>query len=981
MKILQYRGLSKSEIPGLAKLVAYLKVGDCKSADIKKIRPGLYRARLDRKNRLLLSLANWGAEKCWFLLEYIPNHDYASSRFLRGSKVDESRLETIEQVETEECEELEYLNSNSDQLAVFDKFISYNDSQEEICRAVPPILIAGTAGSGKTLLALEKMKGVAGNILYVSLSPQLVRRSRDLYNTTVDRPAGQTASFLSFVKFLEGFGRPPGRWATFEDFLLWLTQQPGLSAQRDSYMLYEEFMGVIGGALPPQGPPRPLTRSEYSALGLRQALFPPRERATVYDFFAAYAKHLEQRGLCSLGLTAGHYHRRIKPTYDFLVIDEAQDLTPAQQYLLLRSLKAAGQFVVCGDSNQVVHPNFFSWSAFKSLLHHRREFVAHSKAVCLCQLDSNFRNPAKVADAANQVLRLKRARFGSLDRESNTLLAPMKQYRGEVSLLAGNPEMIAELNERAARSTDCSVIVLRERDKAAAARAFDTPLIFSVREAKGLEYPNIILYNLVDSAAKEFSEIARGLDRQKMSSDFVYARARNKSDKSFHRYKFYVNALYVGMTRTLRSLYLVERDPSHILLQLLELSSVEGGELSLEAHASTAEDWRKEARKLEEHGRSQQAEAILQRFHQPKIKSASWQPLTAERIAETVNSRLNPVTNRLEVDSRERQALYRFALLHRHFRLLRQLAPAKRQLHIARDTENLDFDLGLGMYASENPAKVMQRVKQYGVNYRDPNNFTPLMHAARVGNASLTAELRQQGADLEAVNSIGLNALQIAIAEWLYRPQEAKKAKDSWAELYLLLSPPELLLMIEGRLVKIEPRRPEFLLFHLSLSLFYANLSAWHQASLFSPRSLAFWTHIIPAAVWPPKWGRREAIGKMLQRCELSREGGGLPLFLRPRRGNYLPNSALLLKSGDGRDQSWRPLSERLLPGVASAIVDDSLVPLTGPGQRSAKVKQKVKPESEDDLRWSDFRIERIYDFWLGPAREAAARPQELGAP
>ena len=970
MKVLQYRGLDSSKIPGLAKLVAFLEAGDCRSADVKKIRSGLYRARLDRKNRMLLSLVSWGARKCWLLLEYIPNHDYAGSRFLCGSVVDESRIETIVGIETEECEELDYLNSNSDRVAIFDKFISYNDSQEEICRAVPPVLIAGTAGSGKTLLALEKMKEVAGKVLYVSLSPQLVRRSRELYHTAVDRHARQKASFLSFVEFLESFGRPPGRWAGFSDFLLWLTQQRGLSDQRDFYMLYEEFMGVIGGALPPQGPPRPLTRSEYSALGLRQALFPPDERASVYDLFAAYERHLERRGLCSLGLAAGHYHQRIEPLYDFLVIDEAQDLTPAQQYLLLRSLKTAGQFVVCGDSNQVVHPNFFSWSAFKSLLHLRREFVAHSKVVC--RLENNFRNPVKVVNLANRVLRLKRARFGSLDRESNTLLTPVKQNQGEVSLLAGNPELVAKLNERTARSAECAVIVLHERDKAAAARAFDTPLIFSVREAKGLEYTNIILYNVVGSAAREFSEIVRGLDRQKMGGDFVYSRARNKSDKSLHRYKFYVNALYVGMTRTLGSLYLVERDSSHILLQLLELSNVDGGELSLEAHTSTAEDWREEARNLEEHGRSQQAEAILQRVHRQRSESTSWQPLTTEKIAKIVYSRLNPVTNRLEVDNRKRQELYRFALLHRHFRLLRLLAPAKRQVRMARDMENLDLDLGLGVYASENPAKVRQRVEQYGVDHRDRNNFTPLMHAARVGNASLAAELCLQGADPEAVNNIGLNALQLALAEWIYRLEEAKKAEDSWAKLFSLLCSSDLLLMIEGRLVKIEPQRPEFLLFHLSLSLFYANLSAWHQASLFSPRSLAFWMQKIPALIWPAKWSRREAIGRMLQHCELSREGGGLPLFLRPRRGNYLPNSALLLKSGRGPEQSWQPLAERLVPGVASAVVDDSLLPSAGPGRRSgARGRQQAGVETEDDLRWSDSRIDRVYDLWLEPARAA----------
>lgn len=44
-----------------------------------------------------------------------------------------------------------------------------------------------------------------------------------------------------------------------------------------------------------------------------------------------------------------------------------QDLTPAQLDLVLATLKKPGHFLLCGDSNQIVHPNFFSWSQVKSL--------------------------------------------------------------------------------------------------------------------------------------------------------------------------------------------------------------------------------------------------------------------------------------------------------------------------------------------------------------------------------------------------------------------------------------------------------------------------------------------------------------------------------------------------------------------------------------------------------------------------------------
>jgi hypothetical protein len=56
MRILTYRGLDSAAIPGLEKLTARLAADDFRSADVKKVGDNLYRARLDRSNRLLFAL-------------------------------------------------------------------------------------------------------------------------------------------------------------------------------------------------------------------------------------------------------------------------------------------------------------------------------------------------------------------------------------------------------------------------------------------------------------------------------------------------------------------------------------------------------------------------------------------------------------------------------------------------------------------------------------------------------------------------------------------------------------------------------------------------------------------------------------------------------------------------------------------------------------------------------------------------------------
>lgn len=57
------------------------------------------------------------------------------------------------------------------------------------------------------------------------------------------------------------------------------------------------------------------------------------------------------------------------------------------------------------------------------------------------------------------------------------------------------------------------MLVMRDEDKAAARERFATPLLFSIHEAKGLEYENIVLYRFVSNNRREFDDIAAGVER------------------------------------------------------------------------------------------------------------------------------------------------------------------------------------------------------------------------------------------------------------------------------------------------------------------------------------------------------------------------------------------------------------------------------------------------------------------------------------
>ena len=132
-------------------------------------------------------------------------------------------------------------------------------------------------------------------IIYVTHSAYLAQNAQNLYYANGFERTGQEATFLSYRDFVESIHVPPGREATWQDFVGWFQRirqsfrDPDFH-DIDGHQVLEEIRGVITA-----GERGILAREDYLALGVRQSIFPAGQRDRLYDVFEKYDVDLSTR--------------------------------------------------------------------------------------------------------------------------------------------------------------------------------------------------------------------------------------------------------------------------------------------------------------------------------------------------------------------------------------------------------------------------------------------------------------------------------------------------------------------------------------------------------------------------------------------------------------------------------------------------------------------------------------------------------------
>ncbi len=939
MRLLLYKDLDLRRVkPAFAKVRAAIEAGDFRSADVKKLHArGFYRAKLDYANRLLLQFARHGGEVVCLALEVIEGHAYDKSRFLRGAAVDESKIEhepvADHAAPAADAQPLRWLHPKRSEFELLDKPIVFDDEQEAVRRLPVPLVLVGSAGSGKTAVTLAKLRELSGRGLYVTQSPYLAQAALALYDAHGYENPKQDVEFLSLREFVETLRVPAGRELRFDAFRGWFERHRAAAralGEIDAHALFEEFRGVIGAASA-----GPLSLADYCALGVRQSLIAADAREAAHALFGRWREWLAETGQFDLNLVAHEWRALAQPEYDFVVVDEVQDLTPVQLALVLACLKVPGQFVLCGDSNQIVHPNFFSWAAVKTMFWHGLAGEAAQRQD-VHVLQANYRNTQAVTELANRLLEIKQARFGSIDRESNFLVRSTSGEAGEVTLVAAREAALRQIDAATRGSAQHAVIVLRDEDKPAAKAQLRTPLVFSVHEAKGLEYPHVVLLGLVSGQRAAYAQVCAGVSERDLGKqELDYRRAHDKADKSLELYKFYVNALYVALTRAVRTLTVVESDTGHPLFALLGLEAGEAKAAS--TPASTKEEWAQEARKLELQGKDEQAKAIRETFLQSRpVPWTPWSRGLVEELAPKALDARNP-------SAKPRQAIFDYALWHGQHRWIERLAattfaPARDLVRDGRlawvgTTQPpryafADWDRDeeehtrravaaarqrhLQAYAAKNFKDILRACDQHGVDHRTPVGATPLMLAARAGNAALVQALRERGADPDLRDEFGHTAWLHAAARAM---EDSAFAKAGLPALFDLLAPAAIDVQTDGRLVRIERHHGEYWILTLMLAALKTQWShcivrahePWRYAQGIFAEQLGDVLGQLPPFLWSERRRKRSYLNHVLARAEV--DSGYRParkLWKRVWHGHYLPSSAMSVRSGEG----WRPVYE-----------------------------------------------------------------------
>ena len=940
MNILYYRDLDYSKVKKqFEKTVGFLKKGDFSSAEVKKMAVnGFYRAKLDYENRLLFKFAKYGDQCFLLLLEVIYNHEYEKSRFLRGTKVDENKLEPLRSADDageENREEMVYVNAGSAYFNLLDKVISFDKDQERLFYLNPPFIVIGSAGSGKTVLTLEKLKTLKGDVLYVTLSPFLVENSSGWYYSNNYENDKQEVDFLSYKEFLESIKIIKGREPDYRTFEKWLNPRSRSFGIKDTFKLFEEFRGVITGK---EITTEYLSREDYLGLGIKQSVFLTAERDKVYNAFLKYLEFLGENSFYDLNMVSYRWLEYCRPRYDFIVIDEVQDFTNIQLYLVLKSLRKTGNFILCGDSNQNVHPNFFSWTNVKTMFY-RHELSGKGIQI----LRANYRNSFAVTDIANKLLKIKNARFGSIDRESTYLVDPVTSNRGEIHLLTDSQAIRQQLNEKTGRSTKYAVLVMKHEDKTEVRKIFKTPLVFSIQEAKGLEYRNIIAVNFISGNSREFHEITRGVSPEQVQDESItYSRGKDKTDKSPEAFKIFINSLYVAITRAIEQVYLVESSDKHGILCLLGLSGT-NAKVNVKEEVSSMDDWKDEARKLDMQGKKEQAEEIRKSILE--IQQPGWEPLTPDNVDGLKEQALNPG----HYNKKAKDLLFAYALIYNDTESIRKLSELKY-----RKADNYEYERRTvfrkyyGNYERDDVQAVEQNIRKYGVDYRDRFNMTPLLAAIQSGSLKILDFLTRCGADSSLTDNMGKNTLQIALYQCWFRPEYIKKLNT----IFPYLVTDHIKIMVDDRLVKITSHKIEYFLLNFFISLqavIVDNCSDFFMASRgVQAGDIESTVKDYPETFMQEYRKKRPYISGNLSKNEIAGKSPyNRKLFKRLYRGYYVLNPALAVWIND----EWKNVYELMR-------MEEVKVPTPEERSRwleeySRKLREKRRREFGDD-EWDD---------------------------
>ena len=378
-------------------------------------------------------------------------------------------------------------------------------------------LLKGHPGSGKTTALWHAADSAAAeHILYVTYSLDLAALAKDYFDRFCSsRKRFTVLTFPSLVRQVLGIDAPVVPLSESRQRLLHdaapFTRTLGAWSSCQSALYDELHAHLAGDALPmavgrfsecksPRVPDKAYKQRRARALGDSVA-------AITLDF-ASRLEHSDSRSLSeryfpeiALAWQAVRAIRSGDPSdtafpfdFDCVAVDECQDLTPIEAWLIVELVararqrsKATTPLLMAGDEAQTVRPTDFEWGWLSDLLHTQLATPSEYK------LSANLRSPRRIAGLVNRAWDLY-SHLEKSERPSGTGYAELDDDATDQVLYCcakPGPELQELMTSLAARE-GMALITLEESVPAWIPETVGRAVL-TVSEAKGLDFHSVCL--------------------------------------------------------------------------------------------------------------------------------------------------------------------------------------------------------------------------------------------------------------------------------------------------------------------------------------------------------------------------------------------------------------------------------------------------------------------------------------------------------
>jgi len=540
---------------------------------VKKLKNNLYEFRVNSGDRVLFEfkdIKRMGYEEKVLVLLLFSTHDIAVKSGVRKTKnlnVEKLEIDKISEYEDKKIEEdldISYNKINSsivyeitsdENLLEFirneDEYTYYylNDEQYGTLNSEFPLFLKGSAGSGKTTVAIRKTMELEERqdikIGYITFTQPLKEKAHEMYEKFRDPNCEKMVEFYSLEELYEKQLREkPMGIKVFEKFLY--EYNPSIPKGLEELELYQEIRGTIKGSMGAKGAgnwdrdlsQELITREDYLILNKKYTVYSEEVRKDIYKITLLYQDWLTDKGYVDENDLARKIILSGEKKFDCIICDEVQDLTEIEIYMLKNLVKNGENLLLCGDIHQIINPTYFSFSRVKSLFY-KEKYTEK-------QLEKNYRSQKKIVDLANKLTELRGEYIGKLGDD----------YK-EASILEGEDIYIYKKdNDFLKKMEENTTIILVTNNKTKEALRSEIPQIankiLTVQDIKGLEFDSVILYNFATELKKYWK--------------IIFSRGA----KTNQLYRYYFNLLYVGLTRAKKRLLLMEEEKDICLLMKLK---------------------------------------------------------------------------------------------------------------------------------------------------------------------------------------------------------------------------------------------------------------------------------------------------------------------------------------------------------------------------------------------------------------------------